>query len=101
MRAQALPVQHDALRQVSLTPLLPQQQQLSPVRAVVVRRFSTMLLVHYFLPEVGVKMETVQQQRLLRSMSERPQVRPHVCEITSRTRRGARRSELECGWVHR
>ena len=35
-----------------------------------------MLLVHYFLPEVGVKMETVQQQRLLRSMSERPQVRP-------------------------
>eukprot|EP01045_Picozoa_sp_COSAG04_P048399 COSAG04_NODE_18548_length_438_cov_8.094395_2_plen_62_part_00 len=43
---------------------------------VVVRRFSTMLLVHYFLPEVGVKMETVQQQRLLRSMSERPQVRP-------------------------
>ena len=65
---------------MSLTPLLPQQQQLSPVRVtpLVVRRFSTMLLVHYFLPEVGVKMETVQQQRLLRSMSERPQVRPHV-----------------------
>jgi hypothetical protein len=34
-----------------------------------------MLLVHYFLPEVGVNMEQVTSQQLLRSMSKTPQVR--------------------------
>lgn len=34
-----------------------------------------MLLVHYFLPEVGVKMEQVTSQQLLRSLSKTPQVR--------------------------
>ena len=37
-----------------------------------------MLLVHYFLPEVGVNMEQVTSQQLLRSLSKTPQVRRYV-----------------------
>lgn len=79
LRSQTLPVQHNALRQVSpFSPTSSRQTVCTDAMFLCCRRFSTMLLTHYFLPEVGKNMEQVTSQQLLRSMSKTPQITAEV-----------------------